>query len=180
MALCVKSPHLQETSFLLKRVQPREMWPYSWHLKHSATSVCSQMRLFIHPRQNDLEGPAQLLHLFILVSQDLEDVSPPCSFQKTPRLLFFSKFFFLFPDLRGNLQLSVLVEFKQSMNNFTSTSCKEERVGIVRNGCTLRPQSYPSFLRSNFRLAGPRIHGWTRLARGNTDSEVCVQYELPD
>ena len=63
---------------------------------------------------------------------------------------------------------------------FTSASCVEERVGIVGNGYILRPHSYPSSLRPDLRLSGPRIHGRTRLARGNTDSDVCVQYALPD
>ena len=67
-----------------------------------------------------------------------------------------------------------------SINSFISASCVEERVGIVGNGYTLRPQSYPSSLRPNLRLAGPGMHGRIELARGNTDSDVCVQYALPD
>ena len=55
-----------------------------------------------------------------------------------------------------------------------------ERVGIVGNGCTLGPKSYPSSLRTNLRLAGPRIHRQTGLARSNTGSDTCDQYALPD
>ena len=43
------------------------------------------------------------------------------------------------------------------------------------------PASYdPSFLRPNLRLAGPGIHGQTKLARSNTGSDTFVQYALPD
>ena len=35
-------------------------------------------------------------------------------------------------------------------------------------------------MRPNLRLVGPGIHGRTGLTRGNTDSDVCVQYALPD
>ena len=63
---------------------------------------------------------------------------------------------------------------------FNSASCVEERVGIVGNGYTLGPQSYPSSLRPNLRLDGPGIHGRTGLARDNTDCDVCVQYVLLD
>ena len=63
---------------------------------------------------------------------------------------------------------------------FTSASCVEERVGVVRNGCILGLKSYPSSLRPNLRLAGPEKHGRTRLDQGNTNSDVCVQYALPD
>ena len=62
----------------------------------------------------------------------------------------------------------------------TSASCVEERVGIVRNGCTLGPESYSSSLKPNLRLAGPGIHGRTWLARTNTSCDTCVQYALPD
>ena len=41
--LCVKSPQLQQASFLLGWVQPRETWPYLWHLKQQTTSACSRM-----------------------------------------------------------------------------------------------------------------------------------------
>ena len=68
----------------------------------------------------------------------------------------------------------------KSINFFTSALCVEERVGIVGNGCTLGPKSYPSSLRPNLRLAGPGIHGQTGLARSNTGSDTCVQYALPD
>ena len=61
-----------------------------------------------------------------------------------------------------------------SMKHFTSASCVEERVGIVGNGCTLGPKTYPSFLRPNLRLASPGIHGKTRLSRSNTGSDTCV------
>ena len=60
------------------------------------------------------------------------------------------------------------------INNFTGVSCVEKRVRIVGNGYTPRPQSYPSSLRPNLCLTGPGIHGPTGLARGNTDSDVCV------
>ena len=63
---------------------------------------------------------------------------------------------------------------------FTSVSCVEERVGIVENGCTLGPKSYPSSLRLNLRLAGPGIHRQTGVALSNTGSDTCVQYALPD
>ena len=68
----------------------------------------------------------------------------------------------------------------KSINNFTSASCVEERVGVVENGCTLGPKSYPNSLRPNFLLADSRIHGQTGLARSNTGSDTCVQYALPD
>ena len=68
----------------------------------------------------------------------------------------------------------------KSINLFTSASCVEDRVGIVGNGCTLEPKSYPSSLRPNLRLAGPGIHGQTELARSKTGSDTCVQYALPD
>ena len=65
--------------------------------------------------------------------------------------------------------------FWESINIFTSASCVEERVGIVGNGYTLGPQFCPSSLRPNLRLTGPRIHGWTGLARGNTTSDFCAE-----
>ena len=68
----------------------------------------------------------------------------------------------------------------RSINSFTSESYVEERVGIVDNGCTLGPKSHPSSLRPSLRLAGPGIHGQTRVARSNTGSDTCVQYALPD
>ena len=68
----------------------------------------------------------------------------------------------------------------ESINRFTSVSCVEERVGIVENGCTLGPKFCPSSMRPNLRLAVPRIHGQTGLARSNTGSDTCVQYALPD
>ena len=55
-----------------------------------------------------------------------------------------------------------------------------ERVGIVGNGFTLGPESYPSSLRPNIRSPGPGIHGQTGLARINAGSLTCVQYALPD
>ena len=70
--------------------------------------------------------------------------------------------------------------FKLSMNCFTNASCVEERVGVVRNVCTLGPKSYPSSLRPNLPLAGPGIHEETGIARSNTGSNTCVQYALPD
>ena len=76
--------------------------------------------------------------------------------------------------------LQSLTKFFGSIICFTSASCVEERVGIVRNGCTLGPQSYCSSLRPNLRLAGPGIHRRTGLARGNTDFDVCVRNALPD
>ena len=68
----------------------------------------------------------------------------------------------------------------KAINLFTSASCVEERVEIVGNGCTLGLKCYPSSLRSNLRLSGPRIHGQTGLARSNTGSDTCIQYVLPD
>ena len=70
--------------------------------------------------------------------------------------------------------------FLFSLGSFTSASCVWKRVGIVGNGYTFEPQSYPSSLRHNLCSAGPGINGWTGLARGNADSEVCVQYSHPD
>ena len=49
LATCDVPPHLQQASFLTGRVQPRDTWPYFWHLKHRATSTCSPMRQFTHP-----------------------------------------------------------------------------------------------------------------------------------
>ena len=72
-----------------------------------------------------------------------------------------------------------VVSFK-SISLFTSASCVEVRVGIVGNGFTLGPKSYPSSLRPNHRLVGPGIYGRTRLARSSTGSDTCVQYALPD
>ena len=59
---------------------------------------------------------------------------------------------------------------------------RAERRGVrlVKNGYTLEPQSYPSSRKPNLRLAGPGIHVRTGHAWGNTDSDVCVQYALPD
>ena len=54
----------------------------------------------------------------------------------------------------------------------------ERIVEIVGNGCTLGPQSYPSSLKSNLRSARLGIHGRTRLAQGNTDSDACIQYTI--
>ena len=61
--------------------------------------------------------------------------------------------------------------FFVSIDNFTSASCVEERVGIFGNGFTLRPKSYPSSLRPNVYLAGPGIQGQTGLIRSNTGSD---------
>ena len=77
----------------------------------------------------------------------------------------------------ASISLCQLLLFKFSINHITSASCVEERVRIVKNGCTLRPKSYPSSLRTNLRLAGPGIHGQSRIARSNTGSDTCVQYE---
>ena len=54
------------------------------------------------------------------------------------------------------------------------------RFGIVKNGCTLGPKSYPSSVKPELRLAGTRIHAQTGLARSNTGFNTCVQYALPD
>ena len=66
------------------------------------------------------------------------------------------------------------------LNRFTSAPHVEERVKIVENECTLGPQSYPSSLRPNLRLSGPGIPCRTGHAQGNTNSVVCIQYELFD
>ena len=70
--------------------------------------------------------------------------------------------------------------FWLSIHYFTSASCVDEQVGILGNGCTLGPQSYPAFPRPNLLAASPGIHWRIRLAHGNADSDVCVQYALPD
>ena len=49
LATCDAPPHPQQASFLPGSVQPRDTWPYPWHLKHWATSTCSRMRQFTHP-----------------------------------------------------------------------------------------------------------------------------------
>ena len=49
LATCDAPLHLQQASFLLGSVQPRDSWPYPWHLKHRATSTCSRMRQFTDP-----------------------------------------------------------------------------------------------------------------------------------
>ena len=67
-----------------------------------------------------------------------------------------------------------------SINHFISASCVKQRVRIVGNGCTLRSRSYLNSLRSKHHLACPERHGRTGLARGNTDSDKCVQYPLSD
>ena len=48
LATCDAPPHLQQASFLPGSVQPRDTWPYPWHLKHRATSTCSRIRQFTH------------------------------------------------------------------------------------------------------------------------------------
>ena len=70
--------------------------------------------------------------------------------------------------------------FTFSINKFTSALGVEEQVRVVGYGYNLGPQSYLSSLRPNLRLASPRIHGWIRLVRGNTDYDVCIQYALLD
>ena len=49
LATCDTPPHLQQASFLSGSVQPRDTWPYPWHLKHRETSTCSRIRQFTHP-----------------------------------------------------------------------------------------------------------------------------------
>ena len=49
LSTCDAPPHLQQASFLPGSVQPRDTWPYPWHLKHRATSTCSRMRQFTQP-----------------------------------------------------------------------------------------------------------------------------------
>ena len=59
LATCDTPPHLQQASFLPGSVQPRDTWPYPWHLKHRATSTCSRMRQFTHPTLS-LPSPSKL------------------------------------------------------------------------------------------------------------------------
>ena len=59
LATCDAPPHLQQASFLPGSVQPRDTWPYPWHLKHRATSTCSRMRQFTHPTLS-LPSPSKL------------------------------------------------------------------------------------------------------------------------
>ena len=59
LATCEAPPHLQQASFLPGSVQPRDTWPYPWHLKHRATSTCSRMRQFTHPTLS-LPSPSKL------------------------------------------------------------------------------------------------------------------------
>ena len=80
----------------------------------------------------------------------------------------------------ASISLFPLLFVKLSINRFTSASCVERRVGVVRNGCTLGPKSYPSSRRPNLRLADSRIHGQIGLAWSNTGSDTCVQYALLD
>ena len=59
LATCDTPPHLQQASFLPGSAQPRDTWPYHWHLKHRATSTCSQMRQSTHPTLS-LPSPGKL------------------------------------------------------------------------------------------------------------------------
>ena len=81
------------------------------------------------------------------------------------------------------IQSWITLRAKPSFSIFSLCFFRSWRMSFnphVEKGYTFEPQSYPSSLRLNLRLASPGIHGRTGLAWGNTDSDVCVQYALPN
>ena len=119
-------------------------FPEAQHLSGLVYTFCYVARVVSqHTLLYDAESLCQPFHFYILLLQKLEDVLPSLSSWRSIQVHFPHGFVF---------------EFK---NPFTSSSCVEEWVGIVGNGCTLGPKSYPSSLRPKLRLAGPGIHGQT-------------------
>ena len=118
------------------------------HLSGLIHTICYVARVISqHTLLDDAESPRQFFHFIILLLQELKDVLPSLSSRRSTRICIPYRF-----------RICIHKSF------FTSASCVEERVGIVGNGCTLGPKSYPSSLRPNLRLAGPGIHGQTGLA----------------
>ena len=141
---------------------------HPWVLSMSPNTSVASFTLSLtcvsqHNLLYDAESPGQLLHFSL------------CSFRSWR-----TSFHPSAPEEALGSHIPEDFSFDLSINFFTSALCVEERVGIVGNGYTLRTQFHLSSLRSNFHLVGSGIHGRIRLAQSNTNSDVCVQYALPD